>query len=164
MKYLLVLLATLSLAACGGGGSSSESSAPVTAVYSGTQTIVFSAGGTADTSVIAFQMTVRSDGTVSITDSSSPALVANGSVSGSNFTASGSVTGTEAGVTCEINANYSGSISSGGVSGSIGGNAPCTGPGGSLTLGVSGTFTASLTSKALIDGGSVVKAALGIAQ
>jgi len=148
MKYILAILAVLSIAACGGGGSSSEPStsapAPTSTVYSGTQALIRTSGATTASTSALFQMTVSLDGAVVISDLAGAPLTANGSMSGSNFTANGSVTGSSFGDSCEVNITYTGAVLSGDVSGSISGAIICPGTNGSTTISLSGTFSGSL--------------------
>lgn len=143
MKYLMILVAMLGVVACGGGSSSSE---PSGTTYNGSQqvTVRFVEIGESTTSTAPFRLIV-SGNSVFITDTAGDnAVTANGTLSGSNFTATSNSSFSEDGVTCTFNWTYTGTISGNVASGRISGTLDCTDGSASLSAPSSGTFTGNL--------------------
>jgi len=109
------------LSACGGGGSDS-SSAPAEQRFTGSQVINLTGSGANETQAAPFVLSLNGN-SISITDTGNPAVTASGTLSGTNFTASGSTSVVDR------------------ASGNISGSVPCTNGINSVTFNASGTFT-----------------------
>ena len=141
------------LTACGGGSSSSGGGTSFAGTYSGTWNATLSAGGTSQSGTGIITIVVNPDGTVVIDPETS--IPGTGSVNGNSFTGGWDASSFNTpGLTCSGSLSLSGTISGNTVTGTIGPSQfICNG----VQFTARGTFTASKTAKALINGTHLIK-------
>ena len=121
----------------GGGDSSDPDPNDFSGAYKGTQSLILSMGAISETANIDANVTVN--GQAILIDP----LSANGSISSESFVATTNRTSTQNGLTCQFLLTYRGSINRDSLSGNVTGSAICNQSGGSQTLDVTGTVSAS---------------------
>lgn len=148
-RYLICMLAVM-ITACGGGGSSGGAGGavsdggnnPFAGSYTGTATVTLSAPGVKPvTNTMPISIVISADGTIVVEDDGK--VYGTGKLDGNSFAMTNAAQYSSDGITCTGPQSFSGTVSGTSITGRITGTANCTGPNGSVSISMNGTFSAS---------------------